>query len=468
MLPPRLAALLARGYAPERRRAMVRWLGTIAAAVHVGHPHRLRQRTEADTLRRLHQLLSLLESIDGLDRVPGFHTGTLDDVLDMLALAGIAWMRTSPTARGAGFAHGGPARRIAGLLRTAVARGLFVRIPPAEARNVERSLVWARMKRWAAADPGRWSFPEPRERLLPAAGGPSRRSLTLAELERLRALDPLEARDRVLLELLSSTGLRGGAASTLELAQVWDASARQPRHECTVTEKNSRPRTVVLSEGTRDAVRALVAAWEAQGAAPPRHVFASQRPGVGRADEGGRPPTGQALNERLRRLCERAGVPRASTHAFRRFVVNYAVSHGASLDAVGAYLGHESASTTYRHYWTDEVHERVNALLDTPRDVQLAAMEAELAGLQAEITRLQAGDPPARRPRPPDHPPGDAATVVAGSSSDVDVYLRGLGPVAWPDSTVSPSRVKEDKERPGGSRTAGHDVGEPVLVIPSP
>ena len=149
MLPPTVTALLARAFDPRGRRYVTGWLSSIAAAVHAHHPHRLRARSEFGTHRILRQWLTLLETVDALHRVPALPDGTLDDLLDALTAAGIAWMRTSPTARGLGFAHGGVGREIARVMRTAVKRGLFPRVPPEEACNVERSRIWARMKRWA-------------------------------------------------------------------------------------------------------------------------------------------------------------------------------------------------------------------------------------------------------------------------------------------------------------------------------
>lgn len=65
---------------------------------------------------------------------------------------------------------------------------------------------------------------------------------------------------------------------------------------------------------------------------------------------GPQPPRRQALHSAVRRVCERAGVPRVCPHSLRGLYATLAVESGAVSDAVAASLGHGSFSMTSKHY----------------------------------------------------------------------------------------------------------------------
>ena len=83
---------------------------------------------------------------------------------------------------------------------------------------------------------------------------------------------------------------------------------------------------------------------------------------------------------------------------------------------------------TYRHYWTEDVSSRVNAVLERSADERLDAMRAELRALERRIEATQRDldrrTTAAARPGPDASHPCDAALRAAASGSVFDAALR--------------------------------------------
>lgn len=170
----------------------------------------------------------------------------------------------------------------------------------------------------------------------------------------------LGRRDRALLEMLYSAGLRVSEVVGLGAANL-DLDANCVR----VVGKGSRERVVPLGRHARQRLddylthdRPLLAR---RAKRPPRAVFLSQR---------GRPLTRQTvwklLKHHLRRACLDA---RVSPHSLRHAFATHLLDGGADLRAVQAMLGHADVATTqiYTHVAPRrlrEVHRRFH-----PRDV---------------------------------------------------------------------------------------------------
>jgi integrase/recombinase XerD len=169
---------------------------------------------------------------------------------------------------------------------------------------------------------------------------------------------PLGLRDRALLELLYSAGLR--VSEVVALRQVnLDLDANCIR----VLGKGSRERVVPLGSHARRRLDAYLASARvvlARGTRPRLEIFLSQR---------GAPLTRQSvwklLKQHLRRACLDA---RVSPHSLRHAFATHLLDGGADLRAVQAMLGHADVATTqiYTHVAPRrlrEVHRRFH-----PRD----------------------------------------------------------------------------------------------------
>jgi site-specific recombinase XerD len=152
------------------------------------------------------------------------------------------------------------------------------------------------------------------------------------DVQRMLAVE-MEPRDRVLLRLLYSAGLRVSEACGLRWRNL---SARGDAGQITVYGKNGRTRAIALPKEVWEDLNKL---RESAGFDSP--VFASK--------------SGQALDRGrvrviLRKAAENAGVsdktPQISPHWLRHAHASHAVDHGAPIHLVQATLGHSSVATT--------------------------------------------------------------------------------------------------------------------------
>jgi site-specific recombinase XerD len=196
-------------------------------------------------------------------------------------------------------------------------------------------------------------------------------------------------RDRALLHVLYSSGMRREEASRLNRADLDDGW----RGEALITGKGEKERVAFLDDGALAAVRAYLAARNDRYA--PlflRHDRARGQPGPAGARYRLSPQSIWVIVKRYARL---AGV-QATPHAFRHTKASVLLNRGAKLSEVQDILGHASPETTkriYAHYEVAHLREAFD---------RFSASAVELA---AEVV------PPARPARQAGAPtPGDAAT----------------------------------------------------------
>jgi len=180
-------------------------------------------------------------------------------------------------------------------------------------------------------------------------------------LETPPADTPRGRRDRALLEMLYSAGLRVTEAVTLA-ARNLDLDANCVR----IVGKGSRERVVPLGRYARqrlDEYLALGRPVLARGKRPRSEIFLTQR---------GLPLSRQAVWKLLKHHLRRAGLDaRVSPHSLRHAFATHLLDGGADLRAVQAMLGHADVATTqiYTHVAPKrlrEVHRRFHPR-DAPR-----------------------------------------------------------------------------------------------------
>lgn len=163
-----------------------------------------------------------------------------------------------------------------------------------------------------------------------------------AALEAVDGDDPIALRDRALLELLYSTGLRVSEATGLEISDV-------DRELLTVTGKGDRARTVPLGRPARRALER----WLADG----RPALAAERAGsclfVGAR---GGPLDSRGVRRVLRDRM--ASFPHALRHSF----ATHLLEGGADLRTVQELLGHVDLSTT--QIYTSVTRDHLRATYD--------------------------------------------------------------------------------------------------------
>jgi integrase/recombinase XerD len=164
-------------------------------------------------------------------------------------------------------------------------------------------------------------------------------TLTSAEVGRLMAApaggDPASLRDRAILELFYSSGLRVSelAALTLQQIDLKDGFAR-------VFGKGSKERVVPIGERARDAA----SAWITSGR--PHFVKAGTRSELF-LNSRGTSLSRVGLWGIVRRHARRAGITKAvKPHLLRHSFATHLLSGGADLRSIQEMLGHASISTT--------------------------------------------------------------------------------------------------------------------------
>jgi integrase/recombinase XerC len=168
--------------------------------------------------------------------------------------------------------------------------------------------------------------------------------LTLDDVDRLLATPPADGwlglRDRALLEVLYSSGLR---VSELVGLDWHDVDAETPAVR--VLGKGRKERVVPLGRPALAALEAYRAAAAAAGvdlhAGP---VFRNAR--------GGRLTT-RSVARQMERWVAAGGTTKASPHALRHTFATHLLGAGADLRAIQELLGHASLSTTQRYTHVD-------------------------------------------------------------------------------------------------------------------
>lgn len=154
-------------------------------------------------------------------------------------------------------------------------------------------------------------------------------------LEAPPATDPYGVRDRAILELAYSSGLRASELSSLTLTQV-----DLERGFVRVFGKGSKERIVPLGDAARDAILVYL------GSARPRLVksrtgselFVSER---------GRAISRKTIWHLVKKHARRAGLQQpVKTHLLRHSFATHLLSGGADLRAIQEMLGHASITTT--------------------------------------------------------------------------------------------------------------------------
>ncbi len=172
------------------------------------------------------------------------------------------------------------------------------------------------------------------------------RTLTADQATRLVTLDardPLATRDRALLELLYSSGLRLSELVGLDLSEL-DLSAGIVR----VTGKGRKVRDVPVGAKARDALRQWLTVRASWTGPDEPAVFVTPR---------GRRLGGRAVQARLQEWAKRQemGVP-VHPHMLRHSFASHVLESSGDLRAVQEMLGHANISTTQIYTHLDFQH----------------------------------------------------------------------------------------------------------------
>ncbi len=175
-------------------------------------------------------------------------------------------------------------------------------------------------------------------------------------------LAPLSVRDRAVLELLYSSGLRRSELCSIDLSEL-DLNARTVR----VLGKGSKQRIVPIGTKAVEAIKAYLA--ERKNPLSNSHAFLRRGLGGG----GDEQPlfllkNGKRLTPRMvydivsKAFAHQPDMPRAHPHMLRHTTATHLLDHGADLRAVKEILGHESLRTTQRY--THLTVERMKSVYD--------------------------------------------------------------------------------------------------------
>ena len=153
-------------------------------------------------------------------------------------------------------------------------------------------------------------------------------------------------RDRAVLELLFSTGLR-----VSELCNL-DADIDLSRDELSVRGKGDKVRVAFLSPSAKEALMAYIKARK--DFAEPLFV------GNGRGARGGSRITPRSVQRLIKHYATKAGITKKVTpHVIRHSFATDLLSNGADLRSVQALLGHANIGTTqiYTHVTDSHLHD---------------------------------------------------------------------------------------------------------------
>jgi integrase/recombinase XerC len=168
----------------------------------------------------------------------------------------------------------------------------------------------------------------------------------MAHLLNFRADDGLSARDKAIMELFYSSGLRLAELVNLDLSSI-DLEDRTVR----VVGKGGKPRIVPVGRFAVDALRAWLAerrGWTRGAATGAEPVF------VGRA---GRRLSARAVQLRIGVWARRRGLPvHVHPHMFRHSFATHLLESSGNLRGVQELLGHADIGTTQIYTHLDFQH----------------------------------------------------------------------------------------------------------------
>jgi integrase len=202
---------------------------------------------------------------------------------------------------------------------------------------------------------------------------------TDAEMQSLLRLTCVSLRDRLVLRILSETGLRRRAVSWLLVENCYDRAAGAGLPVCAATEKGMVTRRFVLSAATRALLKEYIDDAH-PGATTSRWLFPSPRDPV-------HPVTPVVVNLILQRACRLAGIHGRFTHshAVRKFVVVQLMSQNNRLEDVSKWLGHRTVDLTYGVYW-DVSEQEVAGSMNIPWLKEADEAETNAAGVATPPT----------------------------------------------------------------------------------
>lgn len=175
--------------------------------------------------------------------------------------------------------------------------------------------------------------------------------ITSAELDRLmkatHGTEEKSLRDRAILELLFSTGLRVSELCSL------DSDIDLTRDELSVRGKGEKVRVVFLSAEAKDAVRDYL-----KGRKDMEEALFVNIPAVGKAKSPSR-LTPRAIQLLIKKYAAKAGITKKVTpHVLRHSFATDLLSNGADIRSVQALLGHASINTTQIYTHVTDAHLR--------------------------------------------------------------------------------------------------------------
>lgn len=390
LLPQALKKLIERLDEKTEQKRVTCLATCICEAVHSRRPKRQRWRTYRSTghifLGMLHLLVPIKTNQLGNTWLPFIsRVSKLGELLDVVTKMGIQWMRTSVAAQTQVTFHtSGLIRNVLRLMRTSIEMDIFKNIEPSDSQQLKSGFVWQRMRDLAVQMPAEYAFVVPVDVQRPSIIG-RYRDLEGRDVEKLLEYTRGCPQDSLLIILLSTTGLRIEALSRIKVDDVWNSEKGTPKSCFVVQEKCSKNRVIYVSETLAKSVSRCIHYLQHRRKGQSVWLFAT------REVQAHRPPSVRGLRRRVTMLLQRAGIPHSTVHAFRRFVVNHAMENGATIGDVSSYIGHESSSTTFTHYWTKTVNEQVNRAMDEPETSVVKRLKLELENIERAIQEAETG-----------------------------------------------------------------------------
>ena len=180
----------------------------------------------------------------------------------------------------------------------------------------------------------------------PRSGRKLPASLDVDQVTRLLEIDgdtPLDRRDRAILELFYSSGLRLSELTSLEVAQVQAADGLLE-----VTGKGAKTRRVPIGSRARQAIGEWLEARSGMARNGERALFISRR---------GTRLGARAIEQRIALRARQQGLPRhVHPHMLRHSFASHLLESSGDLRAVQELLGHADISTTQVYTHLDFQH----------------------------------------------------------------------------------------------------------------